>query len=87
LKLYFAELEIIGYEFSKLSPYCLDGKITQRSQFIVEGGGYSDIWRGMIGDTLVAIKMLRCFTGGLVKEQIKVKKVRTSLFHSEIGPT
>ncbi|KIJ52439.1 hypothetical protein M422DRAFT_26047 [Sphaerobolus stellatus SS14] len=52
--------------FSKESPYCLDGNITEMSQHVVTCGGYSDIWSGRLEGSkqLVAIKVIRGFSGG-----------------------
>ncbi|KAF8517256.1 hypothetical protein BU17DRAFT_67010 [Hysterangium stoloniferum] len=53
--------------FPKASNLCLDGRITQRSKHSVAGGGYADIWTGKLGDTKVAIKILRRFSSEGVK--------------------
>ncbi|KAF8517250.1 kinase-like domain-containing protein [Hysterangium stoloniferum] len=53
--------------FSKNSNLCLDGRITQRSTHSVAGGGSADIWTGKLGDTKVAIKILRWFSSEGVK--------------------
>jgi len=74
---------IIETEFSGRSLFCLDGKISQRSRFVVVGGGNSDIWKGMIEETPVAIKVLRCFIGAKERIKIKIRKVCTMFTHRE----
>ncbi|KAF8517257.1 kinase-like domain-containing protein [Hysterangium stoloniferum] len=51
--------------FSKNSNLCLDGRITQRSTHSVAGGGYANTWTGKLGDTKVAIKILRFSSKGV----------------------
>jgi len=68
--------------FLKLSSNCLDGKVTSRSHYVVAADGNSDVWRRM-GDTAVAIWVLRCFTGIDRGVRAKALKVRVSFSSCE----
>jgi hypothetical protein len=65
--------------FSRTSPLCLDGLVTQRSKYIVASGGYADIWTGNLNDKKVAIKTMRGFSSmGLPIVRAKLLKVKAS---------
>ncbi|KIJ52444.1 hypothetical protein M422DRAFT_243228 [Sphaerobolus stellatus SS14] len=58
--------------FLSNTRFCLDGKISEISKNPVDGGGYSDIWTGMLYDERVAIKILRQFSVS-VKARVESK--------------
>jgi len=66
-----------GKPFSKASAFCLDGRIVERSKYVVGWGGYSDIWTGKLEGRTVAIKVLRGFSAvETLGVQSKLTKVR-----------
>ena len=56
--------------FNRDSEHCLDGRINRTTSHPTAGGGYADVWEGLLGDQKVAIKCLRYFssTGRRIEE-------------------
>jgi hypothetical protein len=64
--------------FSKDSALCLSGQVLRRSEHPLAGGGYADVCTGMLRNKIVAIKVMRRFTGssmGIPIEKTKFLKV------------
>ncbi|SJK99362.1 uncharacterized protein ARMOST_02657 [Armillaria ostoyae] len=51
---------------------CLDAR--SEGSTAVWGGGFADIWKGRMGDTLICIKVLRIFIDNGIKERARVIK-------------
>ncbi|KAF8515359.1 kinase-like domain-containing protein [Hysterangium stoloniferum] len=74
--------------FSRTSPLCLDGLITQCSQYIQACGGYADIWTGELDGRKIAIKSMRGFNGmglRIVKEKLFKRTWREYLVWSSMS--
>jgi hypothetical protein len=64
--------------FDKTSILCLDGQISRPDKRPVASGGYADVWKGILGEQPVAIKVMRPFgsQGGHIHPE-KLYKVRS----------
>lgn len=63
-------LRKMAQNYGALPPSFLLGDLAPAGNRAVCGGGFSDIWKGKLGDQDVCIKVLRVFTTTKMREEL-----------------